>query len=923
MSDFNELGFSGTLRPSQQDAIEIVDAQLRAGERRLHIVAPPGSGKTVLGLYIWAEMVRKPVLVLSPNSAIQAQWAARLDLFSPECSALSSTDPKSPDAFTSLTYQSVTLPRRGDDDLDASARLLWEARLIEKGESEGPAEARAWIDAMCQNNPDYYETRLGAYRKDVRDDLAKGGDALQTLHSSSLATLMRLKEQEVGLIILDECHHLMGHWGRVLAEAAELLGDPLILGLTATPPDDKGRDADDVARYHAFFGTVDYEVPVPALVKEGFLAPYQDLVYFVRPTDPELRFIARADHEFEHVVADLCRAHTEDAGTIENLPDWIYKVLDTKQLASSSVSSFQAFSRRDPAFADMARVFLISLNRELPPDVPPPPADLLGAGVPVISMWVPVLDRYVRHGLRLSPDPRDHQRAADVVSRLRMLGMQITETGCQPCASPVSRVMAYARAKVDALCEILGAELDALGPKIRAVVVSDFEKTSAIRDDVDDLLDEEAGGAVAAFRALLVDARTDGLDPVLVTGSTVLVDDDLTPRLVLEAERWLTAGGHEVVLNAVSRGGFHELRGKGRDWCPRVYVGLITELFQRGLTRCLVGTRGLLGEGWDANKINVLVDLTTVTTSMSVNQLRGRSIRLDPSEPTKLANNWDVICIAGEFTKGLDDYRRFIAKHETLFGVCDDSAVEKGVGHVHAAFTDIQPEGVEESLQLFNADMLARCGQRDVARERWRIGEPFVASPVRAVEVGGGGGGGGFPPFDGMSDPWTDASLTVAISQAILRTLHELKLVAPSATLKNGVRAGDYVRLYLKNASTEDSEVFTRSVREALGPLHRPRYVIMRVVDELQETVLSRFLPELLAKFFRKRRQKRAMLHMVPTIFASKKEIVAVYQHFWNQCVSPGAALYAHRGEGEDLVEEMRAAGLTPHAHVHEKDVFV
>ena len=62
-------------------------------------------------------------------------------------------------------------------------------------------------------------------------------------------------------------------------------------------------------------------------------------------------------------------------------------------------------------------------------------------------------------------------------------------------------------------------------------------------------------------------------------------------------------------------------------------------------------TRALLGEGWDANKINVLLDLTTVTTSMTVNQLRGRSIRLDPQEPDKLADNWDVVCIAPEFAK--------------------------------------------------------------------------------------------------------------------------------------------------------------------------------------------------------------------------------------------------------------------------------
>src|SRR6185436_11158719 len=162
---------------------------------------------------------------------------------------------------------------------------------------------------------------------------------------------------------------------------------------------------------------------------------------------------------------------------------------------------------------------------------------------------------------------------------------------------------------------------------------------------------------------------------------------------------------------------------------------MITELFQRGVTRCLVGTRGLLGEGWDASKINVLIDLTSVTTSMTVNQLRGRSIRLDSDDPNKLANNWDVVCLAPEFAKGLDDYHRFMAKHLHLFGITDDGAVEKGVGHVHPAFTELKPEGVEGSMQVLNEEMLARVQRRADMRNLWRIGEPYQSEPVQAVEA--------------------------------------------------------------------------------------------------------------------------------------------------------------------------------------------
>ena len=50
--------FDGTLRPSQEASVRIIRKQLQEGERELHIVAPPGSGKTVLGLYVWADLVK-------------------------------------------------------------------------------------------------------------------------------------------------------------------------------------------------------------------------------------------------------------------------------------------------------------------------------------------------------------------------------------------------------------------------------------------------------------------------------------------------------------------------------------------------------------------------------------------------------------------------------------------------------------------------------------------------------------------------------------------------------------------------------------------------------------------------------------------------------------------------------------------------
>ena len=118
-ADFGAIRFSGKLRPSQVAASSVIQSQLNAGEKDLYVVAPPGSGKTILGLYVWSDLVRKHALVLSPNSAIQAQWIDRTSLFDlDERESEMKLTSHDPGLLTSLTFQSLTMVRTQGDDLE-------------------------------------------------------------------------------------------------------------------------------------------------------------------------------------------------------------------------------------------------------------------------------------------------------------------------------------------------------------------------------------------------------------------------------------------------------------------------------------------------------------------------------------------------------------------------------------------------------------------------------------------------------------------------------------------------------------------------------------------------------------------------------------------------------------------------------------
>ncbi|NUR08054.1 MAG: DEAD/DEAH box helicase family protein [Nocardioidaceae bacterium] len=632
-------------RVHQQRALDALDEPTA---RRAWVVLPPGAGKTLVGLEV-ARRRARPTVVLGPNTAIQAQWARGWDAFGSTEQAGTSREVDG--YFTALTYQSLAT-------------------------------------------------------FDVDDEVDEEGDEhrslLEALHPNGRALVERLKEVGELTLVLDECHHLLEVWGRLLQEVLDELPDAYVLGLTATPPATMTKE--QAALVDDLFGETVFEVSIPAVVREGDLAPFAELAWLTTPTPRENDWLAEQGVRF----AELTTVLADPAYGSVPFFTW----LDRR--ANGDVG-WRRLATDEPAWADAA-LRMVHAGLLAQPD---------GARLterhrhdPSADDWVVLLDDWLRRHLLESDDPADERVVERVRAALPSVGYQLTRRGLRRGRSPVDRVLACSEAKTDGLVQIVDAERRNLGDRMRMLVLCDHERaTATLPVDLDGVLDEEAGSAQLALDRLR-DAHPD-LDPLLVTGRTVA-----GTTATLHALREYVGRADLTVADGRLEG----------PWTSRDWVPWVTRFFEAGHCRVLVGTRALLGEGWDARAITGLVDLTTATTSTAVVQTRGRALRLDPGWPEKVALTWSVVCVSEEHPRGGNDWDRFVRKHAGFWGVDADGEVVAGVGNVDPAFSPFAPPPVAE-LAAVNARMAERSEQRPSIREAWQVGAPYDDTLVHTVRI--------------------------------------------------------------------------------------------------------------------------------------------------------------------------------------------
>jgi len=453
------------LWPHQERALRAFDAGQAAGERSAYIVVPPGGGKTLIGLEAARRTGRK-TLVLCPNTAIQAQWISQWETAfrPPEPSdgpqaqspaggpdrATASRDLPTP--LTVLTYQAVA-------SFDGSAPL--------SGRGRGRGDA--------------------------------SGDLLDALHPNGQRLVARLRASGPWTLVLDECHHLLEIWGRLLSALVASLDSPVVIGLTATPP--HLMTADQAAVHRDLFGTVDLEVSAPALVRDGHLAPYQELAWFTTPTPGEADYIGSQALRFAELRAGLLDPGFASTPFLQWLQQ---RVVERPVDGAGTRVSWERLAADSPALADAA--LRLHADGLLPLPLGAVPREQ-HRHPPTAEDWVALLGDFCKNcllpGLEAGSDV-DKSAYEAIRAALPSIGYRLTKTGIRAAESPVDRVLARSESKPRAAVEILRAEHAELGSRFRALVLTDFAEAGAatVSAALSGVLADGAGGALLVLRML-------------------------------------------------------------------------------------------------------------------------------------------------------------------------------------------------------------------------------------------------------------------------------------------------------------------------------------------------------------------------------------------------------------------------------------
>jgi superfamily II DNA or RNA helicase len=886
-----DIKFKYSWRKYQQRVLD--ELQDHLSDEHLHVIAPPGSGKTVLGLEV-AIRLNKPTLILAPTIAIRNQWIQR---------------------FRELFLQSTLTP-------DWISRDIRNPKFMTVVTYQG-------LHAACNNWRNEEEV-------DDEEEITEENGHGNSSNSELESIVSGLKSQNIKTIVVDEAHHLKNEWWQTLTKVKEKL-HPVIVGLTATPPYDVS--ASEWQRYIELNGPVDTEISVPELVIEGDLCPHQDYVHFTLPTEKENQSIVEFRQNIENLFQKIKNDETI-IRAIEQHPIW-KKPTEQLDWIYNNLSYYSA-----------CLIFLKSNEKEIPETH----LEVIGDRkfkIPNLDYeWIEtLLDFYLYKEKKHFKNFEEHQKSLE--NKLRRYGAIERRQINFSHNKRVTGFLTSSISKLSGIKEIVDFEYQQLGKDLRMVILSDFIRKEFFIKESENNLELNKIGIIPIFEKLRRENKDNKRIGVL-TGSLIIIPVSAYSAFEANAAK---IGITQVNSSPVSYDSDYFLINQ-TEQLKHDIVHLVTQIFQSGEIEVLIGTKSLLGEGWDAPAINSLVLASFVGSFVLSNQMRGRAIRTQNGNGDKTGNIWHLACIDPTSQTGGDDFDILKRRFRSFVGVSfkEEAGIENGIGRLNLSENIYLKEEAEKK----NIEMFSYAGDRENLKQRWKTALESGVNLVEEIKIpfpeekeynavksmylnktignllatlGSGLVGFGLESLQGLGraarnikttqDLYVFLAIFGAIGMAIFGrlTFKTLRLYLKyrdiskdiqqigDALLNSLIKAGlintDYSKLnvettvdkwgavfcHLEGGTTFDKSTFINALQEVIAPIDNPRYVIIR------KNMFMLFV-------------KQKDYHSVPEVLGKNKNLAEYFKDQWERLVGSCDLVFTRSLDGRKLLLRSRVKSL-------------
>ena len=654
MTSIKDCNLTITPRIYQKHAYDLMlKNHKEKNDNTFHIVAPPGSGKTILGLLLLLKLKEK-TFILSPNRTIANQWQEKFKLFATDlinnndCSKLISSNIEDAPEILSTTYQAFSVKNK-DGELHENAENL--------------------INYLIKNN---FKT-----------------------------------------IVLDECHHLLNYWAEIIKKFIKKAPyQVVVIGLTATPPQDKSNK--EKQAYLQIMGEVDYQVPIPAVVKDGNLAPFRDLPYFVTPTDSELSFLNKETNSIYNLINKLTEL-SKNMILEYNLTQY-FELFIKNPVYENEPISFNDFYLKEPDTAIAIIKYILYQDLTIPIEIIVQDEMLEDISIydyAILFKWY--YYNFIEYTIADKSNNRQVELtsiADEIIKVWKKLGYNLHKNRVTEIKNNISNILQVSNAKIKAVENILENELEIMQEELKALVLTDFIEAHN-KKRLSEVVNPSLGGASGVFIHLKNTKLYNELHPIMITGKKVMIHTEL--------KKYFT----HFKLNFQEQEDYLLLENPSNT---SELLGHITKLMYENKSKLLIGTRSLLGEGYDNVKINTLIDLTVTSSFVSVNQIRGRALRKDPDTSDKVSNIWEIISVIPNIETGYYDLKRVVKKHEQFLSLSPNGIIERGISHL-----GLEKEKLEH-IEFINQNSISLAKKRGDTYVNWKIGEKYKDNFVKQIE---------------------------------------------------------------------------------------------------------------------------------------------------------------------------------------------